>query len=63
MHPSELSYSSDDEAMLIDESYGQSGDMPPLVLSKEEERSLVRDSTASFAGDHFPYSSYRLCPL
>jgi proteasome activator subunit 4 len=49
-HPSGLSYSSEDEDMQVDRDYSQDPDMTP-VLSKEEERSLVRDSTASFAGD------------
>lgn len=46
-HPSGLSYSGKDEDMQVDRDYP--GDNIP-VLSKEEERSLVRDSTASFAG-------------
>lgn len=48
-HTSGMSYSSEDDDMNmhVDQDYGKDSDTP--VLSKEEERSLVRDSTASFA--------------
>jgi proteasome activator subunit 4 len=49
-HPSGLSYSNEDDNMQVDRDYGQDSDMTP-TLSKEDERSLVRDSTASFAGE------------
>lgn len=40
--------------MQVDRDYDHDADITP-VLSKEEERSIVRDSTASFAGDfYFP---------
>jgi proteasome activator subunit 4 len=51
-NPSGLLYSSEDNEMQVDRDYGQDSVLIP-VLSKEEERSLVRDSTASFAGDFY----------
>lgn len=56
-HTSGMSYSSEDDDMNmhVDQDYGKDSDTP--VLSKEEERSLVRDSTASFAGD-FSFSFF-----
>ena len=51
-HPSGLTYSSEDDDMQVDKDYSQDPGIPP-VRSKEEERSLVRDSTASFAGDWY----------
>lgn len=52
-----------DDGMDVDEEVDhipdgtEPGDTP--VLSREEERSLVKDSTASFAGSCFPSSTYQ----
>lgn len=50
-HRSGVSYTSDSESdeMEVDD-YDQDVDMDIPRISKEEERSLVRDSTAGFAG-------------
>jgi proteasome activator subunit 4 len=55
-HPSGLSYAKDDD-MQVDRDYEQDANITP-TLSREDERSLVRDSTASFAGElpFFPAS-------
>lgn len=55
---SRLSHSSDDEdAMECEQEYSQSVDADVPVLSREDERSLVRDSTAGFAGN-FIFHNY-----
>ncbi|KAF8078288.1 hypothetical protein FPV67DRAFT_1663041 [Lyophyllum atratum] len=48
---SNISYSSSDEdvVMSAEQDYAQGADIDIPILSKEEERSLVRESTASFA--------------
>ena len=50
VHPSGLTYLNEDDDMQVDRDYSRDPGIVP-VLSKEEERSLVRDSTANFAGD------------
>jgi proteasome activator subunit 4 len=51
LHSSSLSYASDDDDdMCFDQSHIQDYGVDAPTLSREEERSLVRDSTASFAG-------------
>lgn len=51
-----ISYSNDTNAIMendFDERQATDTDVP--LLSKEESRSIVRDTTASFAGDDDPY--------
>jgi len=59
-HPSGLQYPSEDEDMQVDQNHDQHPNTTTPVLSKGEERSLVRDSTAGFAG-RLPFSVCNCC--
>lgn len=59
IYPSRIPSPSDEDAIGTDQADGQDSDLGPPRLSKAEERSLARDSTAGFTGN-VGVSSYRL---